>query len=184
MVDDNTIEFKDSTMNFKLTATVLLSIATSLITIPAPASAQEVPPPAPEAPIAPTSPLGKANQIGPSLSFGGGSTVFGVDSRFPISSVFSLRPSVRFPSGGFVFGSSVTYDFPNLGAEFGLEPFAGAGFNIYTGDNNNSGTNFVGYAIGGADYALSNQFNLTGSVNIPFQNGYSTDVAVGVAYKF
>lgn len=178
-------------MNLKLSAFLLLSIVTSLITIPAPASAQEVPPAptqAPEAPLepAPTAPAppAKTNQVGPSLSFGGGTTVFGVDSRFPISSVFSLRPSVRFPSGGFVVGSSVTYDFPNWGSDLGLAPYAGAGFNVYTGDNNRSGSNFVGYAIGGADYALSDQFNLTGSVTIPFQNGYTTDVAVGVAYKF
>jgi hypothetical protein len=173
----HTIEFKDNTMNLRLNAIVLLSIATSLIIITPPASAQEVPP-------TPAATGVKPNQVGPSLSFGGGSTIFGVDSRFPISSVFSLRPSVRFPSGGFAIGSSITYDFPDLGRDLGLEPYAGAGFNVYTGDNNRSGTNFVGYAIGGADYPLSEQFNLTGSVTIPFQNGYTTNVAVGVAYKF
>jgi hypothetical protein len=170
-------------MKLKLRTIVLLSIATSLITLPARAQ-EPVPPPAAPPPPASAPAQGKPSYVGPSLSFGGGTTIFGVDSRFPITSIFSLRPSVRFPSGGFTIGSSVTYDFPSLGAELGLEPFAGVGFNVYTGDNNNSGTNFVGYVIGGADYSLSNEFTLTGNVNIPFQNGYSTNVAVGVGYKF
>ena len=170
-------------MNLKLTAILLLSIATSLIAIPATAQDPSMPP-APVAPAPPSVLAFKPSYVGPSLSFGGGTTIFGVDSRFPISSIFSLRPSIRFPSGGFAIGSAITYDFPSLGAELGLEPFAGAGFNIYTGDNNRSGTNIVGYAIAGADYSLSNQFTLTGNVNIPFQNGYSTNVAIGVGYKF
>jgi hypothetical protein len=167
-------------MKLKLHAIALLTISSCLITLPArsqqPLPAPAAPPPAPASV--------KPSYVGPSLSFGGGTTILGVDSRFPLSSIFSLRPSVRFPSGGVVIGSSVTYDFPSLGAELGLEPFAGVGFNVYTGDNNNSGTNFVGYVIGGADYSLSNEFTLTGNVNIPFQSGYSTNVALGVAYKF
>jgi hypothetical protein len=123
-------------------------------------------------------------QIGPSLSLGGGESVFGVDARLPITSNISIRPNVRFPGGGVAFGAAATYDFDSNWTVAGLEPYIGAGLNFYTGDNRNNGTNLVGYAIGGADYALSNEFNLTGSLNIPFTAGYSTNVSLGIAYKY
>lgn len=152
-------------MNIKLAA-IALSFATALVALPAQAQTT------------------RPSQIGPSLSFGGGSTILGVESKFPLTSNISLRPTAKFPSGGVVVGSSVTYDFTNFGGDFRFDPYAGVGFNVYTGDNRNNGTNFVGYLIGGADFFLSDQFNLTGNVNIPLTSGYSTDVGVGIAYKF
>jgi hypothetical protein len=125
----------------------------------------------------------KPNQIAPSVSFGGSTTVFGVDSRFPVTPNISVRPTIRFPSGGIVLGSSATYDF-DYGMDSRLEPYLGAGFNVYTGDNNNNGANLTGYLIGGADYSLNNQFALKGSVAIPFKSEYSTDITIGVGYKF
>ncbi len=124
-------------------------------------------------------------QIGPSVSFGGNSTVFGIDSRFPISQEFSLRPSVRFPSGGVAFGAAATYDF-NLarGGDRQLEPYAGVGFNVNTGDNNNNGANISGYAIGGVDYSLTDQFALKGSVTFPFKSEYATNFTVGIGYQY
>jgi hypothetical protein len=126
----------------------------------------------------------KPNQIAPSVSFGGSKTVFGVDSRFPVAPNISIRPTIRFPNGGVVFGTSATYDFDNYGMDSRLEPYVGAGFNVYTGDNNNNGANVTGYAIGGADYSLSDQFTLKGSVAFPFKSEYSTDITLGVGYKF
>jgi hypothetical protein len=152
-------------MNIKLITIAVLSIVT--LTFVRPVQAQT-----------------KPSQIAPSLSFGGGTTVFGVDSRFPLTQNLSLRPNVRFPSGGVVFGTSVTYDFDNYGMDSRIEPYVGAGLNVYTGDNNNSGANVTGYAIGGADYALNDQFTLKGSVAIPFKSEYSTDIILGVGYKF
>jgi Opacity family porin protein len=125
----------------------------------------------------------KPNQIAPSVSFGGSTTVFGVDSRFPVAPNISIRPTIRFPSGGIVLGTSATYDF-DYGMDSRLEPYLGAGFNVYTGDNNNNGANLTGYLIGGADYSLNNQFALKGSVAIPFKSEYSTDITLGVGYKF
>jgi opacity protein-like surface antigen len=153
-----------NTMNIKLITVAALSIAT--LTIAHPVQAQT-----------------KPSQIGPSLSFGGGTTVFGVDSRFPVSQNLSLRPTLRFPSGGVVVGTSATYDF-DISGDYRLEPYIGAGLNVYTGDNNNNGANVSGYAIGGADYALSDQFTLKGSVVIPLKSEYSTDITLGVGYKF
>ncbi len=151
-------------MNIKLITVAFLGIAT--LTFGRPVQAQT-----------------KPSQIGPAFSFGGGTTVFGVDSRFPVSENLSIRPSVRFPSGGVVVGAAATYDFMTNGDDR-LEPYVGAGLNVYTGDNNNSGANLTGYAIGGADYALTDRFTLKGSVIIPFKSEYSTDIAIGVGYKF
>lgn len=151
-------------MKIKLMTIAFLSIAT--LTIVPSAQAQT-----------------KPNQIAPSFSFGGGMSVFGVDSRFPITPNLSIRPSVRFPSGGVVFGTSATYDF-DINDPRQLEPYVGAGLNVYTGDNNNNGANVAGYAIGGADYSLNDQFLLKGSLTIPFKSEYSTDITLGVGYKF
>jgi hypothetical protein len=124
-------------------------------------------------------------QIGPSVSFGGNSTVFGIDSRFPIAQEFSLRPSIRFPTGGVAFGASATYDF-NLARGGGrqLEPYIGAGFNVNTGDNTNNGANINGYAIGGVDYSLTDQIALKGSVTFPFKSEYATNFTVGIGYQY
>jgi hypothetical protein len=157
-------------MKMKLITIAALSItALSLAS-----SAQAQPAPARFRPI----------QIGPSLSFGGNSTVVGIDSRFPISPEFSLRPSVRFPSGGVAFGAAATYDFNTSGNDHKLEPYVGAGFNVNTGDNLNNGANISGYAIGGADYSISDQFALKGSVTIPFKSEYSTNVTLGIGYQY
>jgi hypothetical protein len=125
----------------------------------------------------------RPRQIAPSVSVGGGRSVFGVDSRFPVTQNLSIRPNIRFPSGGVVLGTSATYDFDAYG-DSRLEPYVGAGFNLYTGDNSNNGANLSGYAIGGVDYSLNNQLTLKGSLIIPFKSEYSTDVILGVGYKF
>jgi hypothetical protein len=151
-------------MNIKLTIVALLSL-TTLFAAP-PASAQM-----------------KPSQIAPSLSFGGNRAVFGVDSRFPVAPNISIRPTIRFPSGGIAIGTSATYDF-DPGSDTRLEPYVGAGFNAYTGDNNNNGANITGYAIGGADYSLTDRLALKGSAIIPFKSEYPVDITLGVGYKF
>jgi hypothetical protein len=152
-------------MNMKLTLVALLSITTLFAVQPAQAQT-------------------KPNQIAPSVFFGGGTTVFGIDSRFPVAPNISIRPTIRFPSGGIVIGTSATYDFDIYGSDTRLEPYVGAGFNVYTGDNNNNGANVTGYLIGGADYSLNDQLVLKGSVAIPFKSEYATDLTFGVGYKF
>jgi hypothetical protein len=152
-------------MKIKLTLVAMLGIAT--LSAVQPAQAQT-----------------KPNQIAPSVSFGGSTAVFGVDSRFPVAPNISIRPTIRFPSGGVVVGTSATYDFDNYGMDYRLEPYLGAGLNVYTGDNNNNGANVTGYAITGADYSLNDQFTLKGSVTFPFKSEYSTNITLGVGYKF
>jgi hypothetical protein len=152
-------------MKPKLMIFTLLSISTLLIVPPAQAQT-------------------KPSQVGASLSFGNSTAVFGIDSRFPLTSNISLRPTLRFPSGGIVIGSSATYDFDLSSTDSRIEPYLGAGLNAYTGDNNNNGANVTGYVIGGVDYSLDNQFVLKGSVAVPFNSQYSTDLTLGVGYKF
>jgi opacity protein-like surface antigen len=166
-------------MNMKLIAIAALSITT--LTLASSAQAQ----PAPERYRQYTSAQSRPIQIGPSVSFGGNSTVFGIDSRFPISQEFSLRPSVRFPTGGVAFGAAATYDF-NLArnGDRQLEPYVGAGFNVNTGDNTNNGANISGYAIGGVDYSLTDQFALKGSVAFPFKPEYATNFTVSLGYQY
>ncbi len=165
-------------MNIKIIAITALSITT--LSLATPAQAQ----PPPER-YRNTSGQNRPIQIGPSVSFGGNSTVFGIDSRFPISQEFSIRPSVRFPTGGVAFGAAATYDF-NLSrnGDRQVEPYIGAGFNVNTGDNTNNGANISGYAIGGADYSLSDQLVLKGSATFPFKSEYATNFTIGIGYQY
>jgi hypothetical protein len=166
-------------MNTKLIAIAALSI--TALSLASSAQAQ----PAPEPYRRYTQTQYRPIQVGPSVSFGGNSTVFGIDSRFPISQEFSLRPSVRFPTGGVAFGAAATYDF-NLSrnGDRQIEPYVGAGFNVNTGDNTNNGANISGYAIGGVDYSLTEQFALKGSVTFPFKSEYATNFTVGIGYQY
>ncbi len=50
------------------------------------------------------------SSVGPSVEFGNGQIVFGIDSKFGISNNLSLRPFVYFPSGSTNFGTALTYD--------------------------------------------------------------------------
>lgn len=76
------------------------------------------------------------NYIAPSVTFGGGSTAFGVDSKIGIADHVSLRPYVIFPSGGTNFGSSLTYDWDLRESPTPITPFIGLGLDIETGGNN------------------------------------------------
>jgi hypothetical protein len=165
-------------MNIKLITIAALSITT--LSLASSAQAQQAPERYPS-----YIPAQRPIQIGPSVSFGGNSTVFGIDSRFPISQEFSLRPSIRFPSGGVAFGAAATYDFNLTGnGNRQVEPYVGAGFNVNTGDNANNGANISGYAIGGVDYSLSDQFALKGSITLPFKSEYATNVTIGIGYQY
>ena len=121
------------------------------------------------------------NYVAPSVSFGGGSSVFGIDSKFGIADNVSLRPFVTFPSGGTEFGSSITYDFDLRQASFPVTPFIGLGLGIETGNSNNTTT---GFAQIGADLNVSDSVALLGSVAIPFNNNSSTSVTLGAGLRF
>jgi len=121
------------------------------------------------------------NYIAPSVTFGGGSSVFGIDSKFGIADNVSLRPYVAFPSGNTQFGTSITYDWDLRRASVPITPFVGLGLNLETGGSNNTTT---GFAQLGADLNVSDSVALLGSVAIPFNNNSSTSVTLGAGLRF
>jgi opacity protein-like surface antigen len=122
------------------------------------------------------------NYIAPSVTFGGGQSAFGIDSKLGIADNISLRPYVLFPSGGTEFGTSLTYDFDLRQAALPITPFIGLGLGFETG-NQNTTTN--GFAQVGADFNVTESFALLGSVAIPFSsNGSSTSVTLGAGLRF
>jgi opacity protein-like surface antigen len=127
--------------------------------------------------------LGQSS-IGPSVEFGNGQTVFGIDSKFGISDNLSLRPFVYFPSGGTNFGTALTYDInlSNNARTLQLTPFVGGSVNFNTGNNSNTSFGLVG----GVDLDLTDSLRLKGAINIPLNNGQdrSTTVTVGAGLRF
>ncbi len=117
------------------------------------------------------------NQIGPSVAFGGGESVFGVAAKLGIANNLSLRPFVFFPSGSTTVGSSLTYDF-DLRRSAPITPYLGAGIAVPT-----NGGETTGFFTGGADFNLSREFALNGDVNVPF-NGGDTTFKAGAAFRF
>ncbi|WP_310413336.1 hypothetical protein [Chamaesiphon sp. OTE_8_metabat_110] len=122
------------------------------------------------------------NYIGPAVTFGGGQSVFGIDSKLGIADNISLRPYVNFPSGGTQFGTSLTYDWDLRQSPTPITPFIGVGVGFQTG-NSNTTTN--GFAQVGADLNVSESFALLGSVAIPFSsNNANTSVTIGANLRF
>jgi hypothetical protein len=125
------------------------------------------------------------SSIGPSVEFGNGQTVFGVDSKFGIRENLSLRPFIYFPNGGTNFGTALTYDFNlrNTANTLQLTPFVGGSVNFNTGDGNST-TSFG--LVGGVDLDLSDSLRLKGAVTVPLNNNQNqtTNVTVGVGLRF
>ena len=122
--------------------------------------------------------------VGPTVAFGSGSTVFGIDSKFGVADSISVRPAVLFGNGNTLFGSAVTYDF-NLqgsGSTNKITPFVGG--SLFFGSN--SGNSSLFSILGGADFDVSDTIQLKGAVNVPISNGGggSTFVTIGAGFKF
>lgn len=125
------------------------------------------------------------NNIGPSVIFGNnGGSAFGVNARFKVNDNFSIRPNIYFPSGGTTFGAAATYDFNLSDTNKDLTPFAGVGVVFASADNNgNNGS--TGYVTAGADYNVTDNVVVKGTVNIPFDStDYSTTFGLGAGLRF
>jgi hypothetical protein len=120
------------------------------------------------------------NYIAPSVTFGNGASVFGIDSKIGVADNFSLRPFVKFPSGGTEYGSSLTYDWDLLQAALPITPFVGLGVDFKTA-NQTTATN--GFAQVGVDVNVNSSFALLGAVAIPF-NGGNTTATLGAGLRF
>jgi hypothetical protein len=154
-------------------------------------------PPPPSTPSTPAQPKtiidtgnGYPNRLpvsyfGPALSFGSGTTSFGVISKFPLSDKFSVRPSATFGGNGTTIRVPLTYDFA-LGDP---EPFesnplatfhAGAGVQYTSGGNNGGKFGLLGNI--GVDVSLFENIALVGDFNSDFSS--SNDVTIGVGFQF
>jgi opacity protein-like surface antigen len=144
----------------------------------------------------------KKNSIGPTFTFGSGSSTFGIEGKlhltenvFEVKNNVSLRPFLRFPSDGVDLGASVTYDFdfPRYSA---VTPYAGIGLASLNGV---STTPFVlggpppvsqpfnqitFYGQVGVEIAASPNLSLTSNVQVPFNNRLSTRFSLGANYRF
>ncbi len=118
----------------------------------------------------------KDSYIGPTILFGGGSSVFGVNGKFGIAENISLRPVVAFGSGDTIFGASATYDFNLLGqSSTKFEPFAGIGVAF--------GNSSTVYAQAGTDFGITDNIVLNADLKIPLSGG-GTLFGIGAGFKF
>jgi opacity protein-like surface antigen len=120
------------------------------------------------------------NYIAPAVTFGGGSTVFGLDSKIGVADNFAIRPFVTFPSGGTEYGASLTYDWDLRQSQTSITPFVGLGFEF---QNTNNTTTSNAFAQVGADLNVSDNIALLGTIGIPFNSG-NTSVTLGAGLRF
>jgi opacity protein-like surface antigen len=121
------------------------------------------------------------NSIGPSLTFGSGSTTFGIDGKFGVADNFSIRPFIEFPSGGTGYGAALTYDWDLRAVPNQFTPFLGVGF---AGASFNGGSTSTAYGTAGFDFPISKPIELRAKVDVPFSSGFSTTVNVGASFRF
>jgi hypothetical protein len=122
------------------------------------------------------------NYIAPGVTFGGGQTVFGIQSKLGIADNVSLRPFVTFPANNTQFGTSITYDWDLRQSSVPITPFVGVGIAFQTASQNNT---TAGFAQVGADFNVNESFSLLTSVAIPFNsNTASTSVNVAAGLRF
>ena len=125
------------------------------------------------------------NAVGPALLIGNGTTSIGVDARFGLGDSLAARPFIFFPSGGTLFGSSLTYEFePSRLSKFQMNPYLGGGVAIGAASNGGTSSTIV-FFTGGADFELNESIDLKASLNIPLtSNNSSTDVRLGAGFRF
>ena len=127
------------------------------------------------------------NYFGPAIGFGNGSSAFGVISRFPFSTNYSIRPSAVFGSGGTVLRVPVTYDFA-LGDK---EPFernplltfnAGGGVQFSSSGGTVQGDKFSLLGTLGVDINLYDGIAISASYNTNFGNVNGTNIGIGFEF--
>jgi hypothetical protein len=128
-----------------------------------------------------------ANYFGPALSFGNGTSSFGVVSKFPLGEKFSIRPSATFGSRGTILRVPVTYDFA-LGDPEPFEPnplvtfHAGGGIEFSSGGGTVNGDKFSLLGTLGVDVSLFDNIALLADFNTNFGN--NSGITIGVGFEF
>ncbi|WP_295621520.1 outer membrane beta-barrel protein [Chamaesiphon sp. GL140_3_metabinner_50] len=134
----------------------------------------------------------KTSYVGLSLSSIGGTTFYGVNSKFKVADSISARPFFQFASASSgstsatlsVYGASATYDFSLPSTQFA--PYAGIGYlgaSLSATGPGGSGSINLGSGIyfeAGTDYNITDSIAL--NANYKFKdNGY---FSFGGAYRF
>jgi hypothetical protein len=122
--------------------------------------------------------------VGPAISFGGGNTLYGAVSNFPMGSNLSLRPSAMFGNGITKISVPVTYSL-NVGAPEPFEsnplfsPYVGGGLE-YNSKNGEGKVNALG--VLGAAVNLSEGNAIVGEVSTNFNDPVAFTVGIGFQY--
>jgi hypothetical protein len=104
-------------------------------------------------------------------------------SKFGLSDVWSVRPSVLFLSNFASFLIPITYDFPPqqfLTPDLTIAPYLGGGVAITTGSDNTFGP----LLTAGIDIPLSRNFTANIAANLAFIRTTDLGILVGIAYNF
>jgi opacity protein-like surface antigen len=143
----------------------------------------------------------KQNGIGPTFTFGSGSSTFGVEGKlhltenvFQVKNNLSLRPFLRFPANGIDLGAGVTYDF-DFPRYSQVTPYAGIGLASLNGISITRGllgapstsqqfNQVTVYGQAGVEINASQNLSLNGNVQFPFNNTLNTSFSVGANYRF
>jgi opacity protein-like surface antigen len=143
----------------------------------------------------------KQNGIGPTFTFGSGSSTFGVEGKlhltenvFQVKNNLSLRPFLRFPANGLDFGAGVTYDF-DFPRYSQVTPYAGVGLASLNGISTTPGllgapstseqfNQVTVYGQAGVEINASQNLSLNGNIQFPFNNKLNTNFSLGANYRF
>jgi opacity protein-like surface antigen len=143
----------------------------------------------------------KQNSIGPTFTFGSGSSTFGVEGKlhltenvFQVKNNLSLRPFLRFPANGIDLGAGVTYDF-DFARYSQVTPYAGIGLASLNGISTTSSllggavtsqqfNQVTFYGQAGVEINASQNLSLSGNVQVPFNNKLNTNFSLGANYRF
>lgn len=138
-------------------------------------------------------PLFRATRSGPSYlgvgaNFGvtGGSDLGGTSlaiiSKFGLTDVISVRPSVLILRDFATILLPVTYEFApqQLISDFQFSPYLGGGVAINTGSNSSVGV----LITGGVDIPLSSRFTINVAANLAFLRTTDLGILVGIGYNF
>jgi hypothetical protein len=117
---------------------------------------------------------------GPSAISTNGVVQYGVQTKFGFENI-RVRTGAHFGGGGSALNGGFTFGFGGESAMFNPFIGGGLGYKSFTVKNIESSA-FSFYGTGGVDLKLSNNFSVTGAVNVPTNSEYGTEYQVGINF--
>ncbi len=117
---------------------------------------------------------------GPSAISTNGVVQYGVQSKFGFENIH-VRTGAHFGGGGSALNGGFTFGFGGKSAMFNPFIGGGLGYKSFTVKNIESSA-FSFYGTGGVDLKFSNNFSITGAVNVPTNSAYGTEYQVGINF--